>query len=76
MSINWLTLVGAEPLAILGGRDKVVSALDRPPRSEDSRCRRRGLVVQAGDAPQIGDANKGDDLARLSGGVRGAASGA
>jgi len=60
-TINWLTLIGAIPLAKLGGAARLRAALARVPEIQiiDSA---NGVIVRAGDRPQLGDVNRRDAL--------------
>jgi hypothetical protein len=57
-AVNWLTLVGERWLADpLGDRD--LDALSRPLRTQRYP---RGIIVQAGEGPSLGDQHLFDDL--------------
>ena len=58
--VNWLTLVGPELLAKLGGIDEVQHALS----DEDISVivLGPGACIRAGETPQLGDLNRRDDL--------------
>lgn len=58
-TVNWLTLVGAEALKILGGRPSVVSELSALPDVTVHELD-TGLVVQAGPCPEIGSGRRTD----------------
>jgi hypothetical protein len=53
--VNWLTAVADRLLAPLGGRDGLKAALDGRFETYDYEG---GLVIQAGPAPELGDANQ------------------
>jgi len=57
--VNWLTLLGSELVAQLGG-----PAVLEPLRTEAVSCHvlAHGLLVQAGAHPSFGDVNRGDTL--------------
>jgi hypothetical protein len=58
-SVNWLTLLGPELTARKGGRDAIAAGLgDEITVGELSR----GVCIQAGPQPLLGDVNRGDDL--------------
>lgn len=60
-TVNWLTLVGAIPLGKLGGVKEVRASLAETPEVEIIETR-HGLILKAGDIPQIGDTNRREDL--------------
>jgi hypothetical protein len=52
--VNWLTLISNRAIDYLGGRDVITSAfVDEPPIKLHPL--KEGLVIQAGDVPQLGD---------------------
>jgi hypothetical protein len=58
--VNWLTLIGPELLENLGGVNVVLEAL-----SDDAISVMPlgpGVCIRAGETPQLGDLNRGDDL--------------
>jgi len=59
--VNWLTLIGPELLETIGGIDNVRQAL-----ADDDAISilplGRGVGIKAGETPQLGDLNRGDDL--------------
>lgn len=58
--VNWLTLIGPEMLESIGGEGAVHLALSD---AEISVFRLgHGLCVRAGERPQLGDLNRGDDV--------------
>jgi hypothetical protein len=60
-TVNWLTLVGEIPLGKLGGIKTVRAALSGTP-GVDVVETQHGLILKAGDIPQIGDTNRREDL--------------
>lgn len=58
-TVNWLTLVGQEPLQHLGGAAAVRRALAVAPGSDAIEVV-HGLIVRAGPEALIGDVNRGD----------------
>lgn len=60
-TVNWLTLLGQIPLRKLGGADKLRRDLAETPEIELIETR-HGLILKAGDKPQIGDSNRKDTL--------------
>jgi len=60
-TVNWLTLVGAEPLKKLGGAAKLRRALNSTPSVAIVETK-NGVILRAGDEPRIGDLNRGDKL--------------
>jgi len=65
-SINWLTVLGDDALAKLGGSEVIAQKLG--PTCE-IRPYRGGLIIQAGDVPQLGDRNRAivlDEYRRVS----------
>lgn len=57
-TVNWLTLVGAIPLARVGGAAALRSALAHQPEIEVIETA-HGVIVKAGNEPQLGDVNRG-----------------
>lgn len=59
-AVNWLTFLGAEAAAALGG----LAALKRsaPAGVSALALGKGGVILRAGDAPQIGDANRQDTV--------------
>jgi hypothetical protein len=59
-AVNWLTFLGAEAAAALGG----LAALERsaPAGVSALGLGKAGVILRAGDAPQIGDANRQETL--------------
>lgn len=57
--VGWLTFLDAAFVAELGGADALKQAL--PPEAYVHE-RRHGLVIQAGDAPILGDRNRREDI--------------
>lgn len=60
-AVNWLTLLGQIPLSKLGGTDKLREDLADTPEVDLIETK-HGLILKAGDKPQIGDSNRGDAL--------------
>jgi hypothetical protein len=60
-AVNWLTLVGARPLAKLGGAAKLRAAL-KGQRAISVVDVKGGVIIRAGDKPKLGDVNRGEDL--------------
>lgn len=58
--VNWLTLLGPEVVEKLGGVSKVSKDLKDKEISVSPMG--AGVGIRAGEAPQIGDRNRGDDL--------------
>jgi hypothetical protein len=61
-TVNWLTLVGEQPLDKLGGVAKLRRALNAV-RSIAVLETKHGVIVRAGDEPRLGDVNRGETLA-------------
>lgn len=60
-TVNWLTLIGELPLAKLGGVEGLRKELRNSEHIEVLETR-HGVIVKAGDAPQLGDVNRRDNL--------------
>jgi Protein of unknown function (DUF3396) len=58
--VNWLTLLGPEVVDKLGGLARVRKDLED--RAISVEPMGAGICIRAGDAPEIGDRNRGDDL--------------
>jgi hypothetical protein len=58
--VNWLTLLGPEVVEKLGGITRVRKDLKDKAISVEPMG--AGICIRAGDAPEIGDRNRGDDL--------------
>jgi hypothetical protein len=58
--VNWLTLLGAEVTEKLGGIKQVRKDLKDDAISVQPMG--AGICIRAGEAPQLGDRNRGDDL--------------
>ncbi|HEY6556219.1 MAG TPA: type VI immunity family protein [Polyangiaceae bacterium] len=58
--VNWLTLLGPEVTEKLGGIEQVRKDLKDDAISVQPMG--SGLCIRAGEAPQLGDRNRGDDL--------------
>lgn len=56
--ISWLTAVGAEPLAMLGGAGAVRDKLAGHPEIEVRDTATGGIIVRAGERPAFGDGSK------------------
>lgn len=58
--VNWLTFLGTEAAAALGG----LAAIERsaPPGVSVLPLGKAGVILRAGDAPQIGDVNRQETL--------------
>jgi hypothetical protein len=56
--ISWLTAVGAEPLAMLGGVDAVRDKLAGHPEVEVRETATGGIIVRAGERPAFGDGTR------------------
>jgi hypothetical protein len=59
--VNWLTLVSDRALAAIGDPLEVIAELTRRPDVKTWGLD-HGVMVQAGDAPGLGDINAGEDL--------------
>ncbi|WP_431108725.1 type VI immunity family protein [Variovorax paradoxus] len=59
-AVNWLTFLGADAAAALGG----LAALEQraPARVSALALGKAGVILRAGDAPQIGDLNRQDTV--------------
>ena len=60
-TVNWLTLVGKIPLGKLGGAATLRAALARNPQIQVIDTA-HGVIVKAGDQPQLGDVNRNEFL--------------
>lgn len=58
-TVNWLTLLGQPLLSKLGGVDQIRA---RASNRIKLRPTGGGLMLEAGDAPEVGDVNRGDPL--------------
>lgn len=58
-TVGWITLLGAGIVKRLGGRDKIRAALPERIRIREVGD---GLMIETGDAPEIGDTNRRDPL--------------
>jgi hypothetical protein len=60
-AVNWLTLVGSTPLAKLGGAAKLRRQL-KEHRSISVIDTAHGVIIRAGERPQLGDVNRRERL--------------
>lgn len=60
-AVNWLTAVRGDLLALCGGRDAVLKQITRP-GFETTAYGDKGLLVQAGPSPQLGNLAEGIGL--------------
>lgn len=60
-TVNWLTLIGQIPLAKLGGTSKLQKHFENMPQIEVFETK-HGVIVKAGEVPQLGDVNRRDNL--------------
>jgi hypothetical protein len=59
---GWMTLLHARTVQLLGGEDKLRSELVDTPEIRVHPAGGGGLILQAGERPQLGDLNRGDYL--------------
>lgn len=62
VGVNWITLLGPKPLAQLGGLEALQTKLSAPIDVQPLACLGGGAMIIAGDKPQLGDLEAGDDI--------------
>jgi hypothetical protein len=60
VAVNWLTFLGADLVAALGGRDALAS--NAPAEVSVLPLGQGGVILRAGEAPKLGDLNRKDRL--------------
>jgi TseV toxin immunity protein TsiV len=61
-NVSWLTLLGCELVERKGGREAIEAALAALSPDIVVHTLGKGVCIQAGPLPQIGDVNRGDEL--------------